>query len=318
MSHDEGWNEKKDNEEEREKSKVRFELNDLKDELMFELDDLHDDLKDVIEDLKDEAADVKDELRDDLEELMEEREDLLEEVGDIKEELESYGADAREHIEHAKEKLEHIKMKIENHEAKFENKIWKKVEKAKKKAARINISVDPEMSDEWRDWAEGLGASVSELVRKSMKFVKNNIGDIAKLEKLGRNLEKMGEGIEQAVKDSGIEELGEKIEREFEGKFEKHIDKKKGKPKHRVQITIDTDKKEKIKKRVTGLIKLHNSIPIDKLAQAIDKSDEDAENMVYEMVADGIEGTLEEGVFKYTSTFEDVIAKLHELIDKMK
>ena len=40
--------------------------------------------------------------------------------------------------------------------------------------------------------------------------------------------------------------------------------------------------------------------------------------MVYEMVADGIEGTLEEGVFKYTSTFEDVIAKLHELIDKMK
>ncbi len=318
MSHDEEWKEKKNPEEEREKSKVSFELNDLKDELMFELDDLHDDLKDLIDDFKDEADDIKDDLRDELEDLMEEREELLEEVGNVKEELDQYGADAREHVENAKEKLERLKRKIENHEAKFENKVWKKVEKAKKKAARINISVDPEMSDEWRGWAEGLGASVSELIRKSMKFVKNNIGDIAKLEQLGGKLEAMGEGIEQAVKDSGIEELGEQIERNFEGKFEKHFDKKKGKPKYQATIIIDSDKKEKIKKRVTGLIKLHNSIPIDKLAQAIDKSDEDAENMVYEMVADGIEGTLEEGVFKYTSTLEEVIAKLHELIDKMK
>lgn len=317
MSHDEGWNGKKNDEEEWEKRKVRFELNDLKDELMFELDDLHDDLKDVIDDFEDEADDIRDDFRDDLDDLLEEREELLEEVGDIKEELEKYGADKKELIEKAKKKLNKLKWKLEEHEAKFEERIWKKVEKAKKKAARINISVDPEMSEEWRGWAEGLGASVSELIRKSMKFVKNNVGDIAKLEILGRNLEKMGEGIEQGIKDSGIEELAEKFEREIEGKFEKHGNKK-DKSKHRVQIVIDSDKKDKIKKRVTGLIKLHNSIPIDKLAQAIDKSDEDAENMVYEMVADGIEGTLEGGVFKFTSVLEDVIAKLHDLIDKMK
>jgi len=166
------------------------------------------------------------------------------------------------------------------------------------------------MSGEWRDWADGLGASVSELVRKSMKFVKNNIGDLKKLEKLGRNMEKMGEGIEQAVKDSGIEELGKKLEREFEGK--------KGKGKSRIHIAVnkDTDK-ERIKKRVNGMIKLYKSLPIEKFAQALGKSNEDAENLVYELVADGIEGTFEEGVFKFTGTSEEVISKLFELIDKI-
>ncbi len=307
MPNNEKWNANEEREEER--SRVRWELNDIRDELMFELDDLHDELKDVIDDLRDQADDIKDDLRDELEDLMEERESLLDEVGDIKGELEYYGDDAREQINHAKEKLKLLKEKIKKHEAKFTEKVQKKVEKAKKKAARINISVDPDMSEEWRDWAEGLGASVSELVRKSMKFVKNNIGDIAKLERLGRNLELMGEDIEQVVKDSGIEEIGEKFEQKF-GK------KKKGK--HEIKLTIDTEtKKERIKKRVSGLIKLYNSIPIDKLAQALGKSNEDAENMVYEIAADGIEGTLEEGVFKFTSTSEEVISKLNELIDKI-
>jgi len=275
---------------------------------MFELDDLHDDLEDAIEDLKDEADDIREELRDELEEIMEEREELLGEVGDIREEVGKYGVDANEHVEKAKMKLEKLKEKIEKHEVKFNDKVRKKVEKAKRKAARINISVDPDMSEEWRGWAEGLGSSVSELIRKSMKFVKNNIGDIAKLEKLGRNLEQMGVDIEQAVKDSGIEEIGEKIEKQYG----------KNKGKHKVKVTIDTEsKKERIKKRVSGLVKLHNSLPIDKLAQAIGKSDDEAENLVYELVADGIEGTLEGGVFKFTSPSEEVISKLNELIDKM-
>ncbi|NVM36917.1 MAG: hypothetical protein HWN81_15070 [Candidatus Lokiarchaeota archaeon] len=178
-----------------------------------------------------------------------------------------------------------------------------------KRTERINISVDPEMSDEWRDWADGLGASVSELVRKSMKFVKNNIGDLAKLERLGHKLEIMGEDIEQALKDSGIEEIGEKIEEQF--------GKKKGKPKNKITIILNPDKKERIKKRVSGLIKLHNNLPIEKLAQALDKSNEEAENLVYELVAIGIKGTLDGGVFKFTDTSEEVILKLNELIDKM-
>ena len=308
MSNNEEGNEEEERIDEKERSRVRWELNDIRDELMFELDDLHDDLKEVIDDLKEEAEDIKEDLKDELEDLMEERESLLDEVGNIKGELEHYGEDAREHIDNAKEKLERLKEKIEKHEEKFNEKVRKKVEKAQKKAARINISVDPDMSDEWRDWADGLGASVSELIRKSMKFVKNNIGDIAKLEHLGRKMEKMGVDIEQAVKDSGIEDLGEKIG--------KKIEKKMGKSKIKTAIILDSEK-ERIKKRVSGLVKLHNSLPIEKLAQAIGKSSEEAENLIYELVADGIEGTLEEGVFKFTSTSEEVISKLDELIDKM-
>ncbi|MFX1379927.1 MAG: hypothetical protein ACFFA4_12630 [Promethearchaeota archaeon] len=313
MSYKNNWNENEDKrEEEKEKSKVSWQLNDIRDELMFELEDLYDDLKDDIEDLKDEADDIKEDLRDDLEDLMEERESLLREVGDFKEEVGEYKEDARDKIANAKEKLERLKEKIEAHEDKFNNKVRRKVERATRKASRINISVDPEMSDEWRDWADGLGASVSELVRKSMKFVKNNIGDIAKLEMLGRNLDKMGLDIEKAVKDSGIEEIGGKIEKKFDKKFGKN----KSEP--RIKVVLDTDsKKERIKKRVSGLIKLHNSLPIDKLAQAIEKSYDDAENLIYELVAEGIEGTLEEGVFKFTGTAEDVISKLNELIEKM-
>ncbi|MFW9971419.1 MAG: hypothetical protein ACFFDF_14590 [Candidatus Odinarchaeota archaeon] len=299
---------KEGEDEEREKKKVRWELNELRDELMFELEDLYDDLKDEIDDLRDEADDIKEDLRDDLEDLMEERESLLEEVGNFKVEIGGYEGNAKDKVEHAKEKLVRLKEKIEKHESKFNDKILQKVEKAKRKASRINISVDPEMSEEWRDWAEGLGASVSELVRKSMKFVKNNIGDIAKLEYLGRNLEKMGEDIEQAVKESGIEEIGEKLEKKFGNK--------KYGPK--VKMTIDTEsKKDRIKKRVSGLVKLYNSLPIDKLAQAIEKSNDDAENLIYELVAEGIEGKLEEGVFKFTGTSDQVISKLNELINKM-
>jgi hypothetical protein len=308
MSNDEEWSPKEDKEIEREKNRVKWELSDIKEELMYDLDDDYDDLKDEIDDLRDEAEDIKDELREELDELIEEREELLGEIIDIRGEVEIYGGDAREKIEEVRRKYERLKLKIEKHENKFKEKVQKRVDKAKKKAARINISVDEDMSDEWKDWAEGLGASVSELVRKSMKFVKNNIGDIAKLEQLGVKLEKMGEGLEKAVKESGIEELGEQLEKKY--------GKQKGKSKINVVFQTDSDK-DRIKKRVAGLVKLHKSLPIDKLAQALNKSDDYAENLIYELAAEGIEGELEGGVFKFTSTPEEVISKINEFIDKM-
>jgi hypothetical protein len=131
--------------------------------------------------------------------------------------------------------------------------------------------------------------------------VKNNIGDISKLEE-------MGESIERAVKESGIEDLGEKIEREFKGK--------KFKPKIKINLATSDDK-DRIKKRVRGLIKLQKSLPIDKLAQALNRANEDAENLIYELVDEGIEGTIEDGVFKFTSSPEEVISKINNLIDEM-
>ena len=299
-------NNKKDNDNkqdiERRRRIISYELEDIKEELLEELTDRHEDFKDEIEDLKEAQEEIKQELIEELQELEDDRRYLLREIGETADDLEELGENAKEQIERARENLERIREKKEKQKEKYLNKIQKKIDKAQKKAAkRINISVDEDTSDEWRDWSEELGSSVSELIRKSMRFVKDNIGDLSKLEE-------MGESIERAVKESGIEDLGDKIEREFK--------EKKIKPDIKIKLAASGDN-DRIKKKVRGLIKLQNSLPIDKLAQALNRANEDAENLIYELVDEGIEGTLEENVFKFTSAPEEVITKINELIDKM-
>jgi DNA repair exonuclease SbcCD ATPase subunit len=297
-----GKNNKDAKELERIRKIITYELEDIKEELMEELADQHEDFKEEVEDLKDAKEEIKQELIEELQDLEDERRYLLREIGETANDIEDLGENAKEQIERAKENLEKIRNKKEKQKEKYLNKIQKKLDKVQKKAAkRINISVDEDTSDEWRDWSEELGSSVSELIRKSMRFVKNNIGDLSKLEE-------MGESIERAVKESGIEDLGEKIEREFKGK--------KFKPKIKINLATSDDK-DRIKKRVRGLIKLQKSLPIDKLAQALNRANEDAENLIYELVDEGIEGTIEDGVFKFTSSPEEVISKINNLIDEM-
>jgi len=175
----------------------------------------------------------------------------------------------------------------------------------KEKVKRINISVPPEMSDEWKDWAENLKTSVSELVRGSMKFVKNNIGDLEKLNLYGKIIDGLGDEIEMAVKESGLEDLDKTLNI--------YIDKKKGKKKFKSKAVSEVDK-ERIIKRIRGLIKLENGIPIDKLARILNISDIDAESLIYELVDEGVEGTLEENVFKFSGNTEEVIEKLKDII----
>ena len=288
------------------KEKIRWDLEDIKDDLMEELEDLHDDLVDEIEDLKDTKDEIKEELLEELEDLQDERNYILREIEDTKDGIDDIKENEKEQIEEAEENLERVKAKVDKQREKYLGKMKNKIEKAQKKVAkRINISVDSDTSDEWRDWSEELGSSVSELIRKSMKFVKDNIGDFSKLEE-------WGESIERAVKESGIEDLADEIEREVGGK----------KKKSRIEIDLSSSKSssgdtDRIKKRVRGLIKLQKSLPIDKLAQALNRAKEDAENLIYELVDEGIEGTIEEGVFKFTSALDDVISKINELIDKM-
>ena len=297
-----GNNNKDAKELERIRKIITYELEDIKEELMEELADQHEDFKEEVEDLKDAREEIKQELIEELQDLEDERRYLLREIGETANDIEDLGENAKEQIERARENLEKIRNKKEKQKEKYLNKIQKKLDKAQKKAAkRINISVDEDTSDEWRDWSEELGSSVSELIRKSMRFVKNNIGDLSKLEE-------MGESIERAVKESGIEDLGDKIEREFKGK--------KFKPKIKINLATSDDK-DRIKKRVRGLIKLQKSLPIDKLAQALNRANEDAENLIYELVDEGIEGTIEDGVFKFTSSPEEVISKINNLIDEM-
>ncbi len=306
-------NDKDEQEIESLRKRIRWELDDIKEDLIDEFEDIQEDFEDDIADLREAKEDVKEDLREALEDLKDERVYLLREIGETTEGLNDLGGDTREQIERAREKLELIRIKMEEQREKYEDKMRKKLEKAQRKAQkktskRINISVDSDTSDEWRDWSDELGSSVSELIRKSMKFVKNNIGDFKKLEEWGENMER-------AVKESGIEELGEEMEKKYGKRFKIDLDTKK-KPNIRVNITPKNDK-ERIKKRVRGLIKLQKSLPIDKLAQALNKTNEDAENLIYELVDDGIEGSLEEGIFKFTSSPDEVISKINDLIDKM-
>jgi len=308
-----GKNEKDEQEIERLRERLRWELDDIKDDLLDELEDIHEDFVEDLDDLREAKEEIKEDLREALEDLKDERAYLLREIGETTEGLEELGGDAREQIERARARLELIRIKTEEQREKYEDKIQKKLEKAQRKAQkksskRINISVDSDTSDEWRDWSDELGSSVSELIRKSMKFVKENVGDFKKLEEWGEN-------IERAVKESGIEELGEEMEKKYGKRFKIDIDNKK-KPNIRVSHVPKNDK-DRIKKRVRGLIKLQKSLPIDKLAQALNKTNEDAENLIYELVDEGIKGSLEEDIFKFTSNPDEVISKINDLIDKM-
>jgi DNA repair exonuclease SbcCD ATPase subunit len=252
-----------------------------------------------------------------LEEIESRRDDMNEKIEAKRqkylEKLERVMEKEKEHYERDMDKIADLEERI----AELKSRAAESRDRAKKaqeKAKRINIYVDPEMSDEWREWSEKLGSSVSELVRKSMQFVKENIGDVAKLEKLG-------EIIEKTVEETGIEDIGNQIEQSLK---EAGIDGSINFGRKRGKVVVSdsqkptsTDERERIKKRITGLIKLHKSIPIDKLAQALNKSEEFAENMIYELAAEGIEGELEEGVFKYSGKIDDVLAILFKLIDRL-
>jgi len=200
--------------------------------------------------------------------------------------------------------------------------------KERDKSSRMNIYVPPDMSEEWKEWAESLGSSVSELVRKSMRFVKNNIKDLKKLEAIGIIFDQLGDKIDEIIEESGIEDLEDELKKKI-GKVK--IDVSSGDVKYRsknkkygARRRYDATKKprrdvdkERMKMRVKGLIKLQNSIPVEKLAQILDISNEDAENIIYEIAAEGIDGVLEENVFKFSNQPEEVINSVNEIIEKI-
>ncbi len=252
----------------------------------------------IAEDLRELEDDPSEDLREMVDEKKEERLDLLEEIRELREESRE---DLRERKEDLRERRAELAEKFREKERKARARAKRqeyKERKAKDKVTRINISVPPDTSEEWREWSDDLGSSVSELVRKSMKFVKNNIGDLRTLEEFGKKMEKWGDNIEKAVEESGISDLGNKVK----------VKASSG------ESSVD---KERIKRRITGLIKLQKGIPINKFALALNKSEQFAENIIYELVAEGVEGELVEGVFKFSGDAEEVLSVLFELIDKI-
>jgi hypothetical protein len=179
---------------------------------------------------------------------------------------------------------------------------------------RLNISIPDSKRKEWKRLAANLGESVSELVREAMGALQAGLSGAESLEDFGERMEEWGKTLEKSLEESGITTIGEKIGKKVEkkvGKLGRKLEHKFEERKHTIEDA------ERLKKRVEGLIKLQKSLPIDKLAQALEISTKDAENIIYELAAEGIEGSLEEGIFKFTCDLEKVISKLNEIIDKM-
>ena len=198
--------------------------------------------------------------------------------------------------------------KIRSEEEKAGKLREKEKEMAKEVKVRMHISVPKHMKDELKKWADDLDISVSNLIRNALGFVKNNLGDLTKLEAWDRKMEKGGNKIEKAVKKSGLEDLGDEIERE--------IVKGKTEPKKKEGFSQKIDI-ERIKKRIRGLIKIQKSLPIDKFAKALNRTNNYTENLIYELADEGIEGSIEDGIFKFTNNPEEVISKLLNMIDNV-
>ena len=298
------------------------ELREMREEYQEEIHEARDELEESKQEIEGEIREkereleqIRDKINNKSEKLNSEySEELEEEIDDLREDLESTYEEYRELEDQLKEATEEGEHEIYEKEREMHQKINEKIQKLREKAvkarenaekarqraekyarkaqSRINISVPEDLSDEWRTWGEQLGSSVSELVRKSMKFVKDNVGDPDKLDQWGHRMERWGDKLEKAVQVSG-----NKVER-------------------KVKQVISPDK-ELIKKRIRGMVILQRSIPIEKLAQVLQRSDRFAENMIYELVAEGIDGELEHGVFKYEGDPEEMLTVLFRLIDKM-
>lgn len=289
------------------------ELREREEEVREQEEELREKIREIAEEIREKVEDRVEDLKDRAEDRKEREQERLER------EMERMEAE-REKIEAEMERLsEKVEVKVEKARIKAE-KARRKAERVRDKATRINISVSPEMSEEWKEWSDTLGSSVSELVRKSMKFVKNNIGDLRKLDEFGKKMEQWGDNIERAVEGSGIEGLGDKIEQGFRevGLDDIKVKTKSGKDSSRIKVAFNVSSdSETIKKRIKGLIMLYKSIPINKLAQALNNSEEFAENLIYELAAGGVEGELEEGIFKFVGDIDEVLAILFVLIDNL-
>jgi len=295
------------------------------------------DLEETLEDYEEEYEDLMDELediKDEIEEILEDIRDLEEDLFERQQEKEKAETEIKSHkIENKIHKLKEEKAKLKSKlaEAKKKEKetvkkikvATHKIEEARKKYVRMNISLPSNMKEDWKDLADDINTSVSELIRSAVGAVGpalKNLKSIKDLERLGDTLDKWGEDLEEEFKRSGIEELGKNLEINLDKEYESSRAKPPKSPTPPTPPKPPSYQKkylERIKKRIYGLIKLQKSLPISKLAQVLSISEEKAENLIYELAAEGIEGQLEENVFKFKNPSEEVIEKVYDLIEKM-
>ncbi|MHA1775308.1 MAG: hypothetical protein DRO88_05085 [Promethearchaeia archaeon] len=224
--------------------------------------------------------------------------------------------------------IEKIKIGIEKANTRLniaKLKVRTKAERERNKKVRINFTLPENMKDDWKSLADELGISVSEMIRDAMEEFKQGMKSLEGLDKdlgqMGKKLGKFGKKMSKFV-ESQVQNAYPytDIAPQKPTQASQPIPPQTPVPPstHFQQSShLSIMDKERLKKRITGLIRIQNGIPVDKLAQALKQSDEDAENLIYELVAEGIDGKLEGGVFKYKNKTEEVIETFHKLIDRM-
>lgn len=212
-------------------------------------------------------------------------------------------------------------------------------EREDNKKVRINFTLPEFMKNDWQGLAEDLSTSVSQMIREAMTLYTSELkkaeGNLERgLTKFGAKMEQVGQKVEDYV--------GKNVEKRYDpetGRL-KSI-RVKGKevfpnnpnfmkvpeapntppapnPPASPSPTTSMVNKDRIKKRVTGLIRIQKSLPIEKLAQSLEITEEQAENIIYELAADGVDGTLKDGVFKYKASDDEIIEILHKIVDRMR
>ncbi len=181
--------------------------------------------------------------------------------------------------------------------------------KERGKKVRINFTLPEDMKQSWKGLADDLNISISQMIRTAMNtFEKNidNIGDLGDLGDIRVEKRKKKKGNFDDL-EARIEKWGDKIEKKFEQKYEKS---------GQAGIQFNEDNQERLKRRITGFIKINQAIPVDKFAQILNCSIADAENLIYELAAEGIDGFMEKGVFRYESSTEDVISEIFKILER--
>lgn len=212
-----------------------------------------------------------------------------------------------------KEQVKDAKRQIKEARKEAKRAAKEKAREAKEDFTRINFTLPTRMKEDWKDMATDLSKSVSQLVRDAMGLYKSEIYNVEKI------VSEKGEEIGKIGKKFGKEmgQLGDKFVK-IVGSSGTRPPRAPTPPKPpKIPSTILDVDIERVKRRVEGLIKLQKSIPLKKLAQALNITQEEAENLIYELAAEGISGSLKDDVFKFTNEEDEVINALLVLIEKM-
>ncbi|MHA1719730.1 MAG: hypothetical protein ACTSWX_02940 [Promethearchaeota archaeon] len=322
------------------------------------IDELNDRTLDLIEDAKSYAPDAADVAEDKLENAREKLDNVKEKLGNTWESLYDFKDKARIAAEIYDEaqmsgdpkiapKVEKARYTAERAKAKLQTSIMKTIssfEKAKNaaekansraniaaikanatesrekgKKVRINFTLPENMKQEWKDLADQLNISISQMIRTAMdSFEKSldNIGDFKEIR------------VEKTKKKGGLDSLEQKIERwgeRLENYVKEQVDQRDfskspnysafNSQKSSGGIHFSEENKEKIQRRITGLIKINQNIPVEKLAKILNCTSDEAENLIYELAAEGIEGFMEKGVFRYENPTDEVITTLFNILE---